>query len=202
MQNDKIITVDLDDLGKLVHDGENIVLNPEAEEALLKLLALQQRVNDAVEAAKVRIESKALEYNPNFTSVRADRLKVGYQAFGGKYAVDELQIAKPDQLVITITAPKAHKLKHSDDVLIKVVSDELEFADDMIAIQRIAGQKGKLDPELFTAKTETKYSADSKAVDKKIKETGKIPTGIIEKERKKGIVLRNVEAMELPDSEF
>lgn len=189
----KVIVVDIDDLGKLVHDGSDIVMQPAAENALLALLDLQARVERAIECAKKVIEQQALAYNPNFTGVRSDRIKVGYQYSGAKYELNQEQITRPDRLVITITAPKVHKFKASDDVLIKIISDEFEFDDKHIAIERIEGDKGKLDPQLYVTKTGTTYSPDSKAIDKFIKDNGKVPLGIIEKERSKQITIKAVD---------
>jgi hypothetical protein len=135
------ITVDLDDLGKLVYDGANIVMQPEAEQALLELLELQERVAGAVTAAKRAIEEKALAYNPNFTSVQASRIKVGYQFFGGRYSIDESKLSK-------------------------------------------------LPKDLY--KTKTTYSPDSKAIDKYAKDNGKLPLGIVERERTKSIVIKPI----------
>lgn len=193
MQDSKVIVVDIDDLGKLVHDGSDIVMQPAAENALLALLDLHDRVERAIECAKKVIEQQALAYNPNFTGVRSDRIKVGYQMYGSKYALDESQIATPDKLVITITAPHVHKTKISDDVIIKVVGDEFEFDGNLIAIERIAGNKGKLDPQLYSTKTGTTYAPDGKAIDKFIKDNGKVPLGIIEKERSKQITIKAID---------
>jgi len=97
MGTENKIIVDLDDLGKLVHDGTDIVLDPKAEQALIDLIELQARVEGALATVKRQIEEKALEYNPNFTSVQASRIKVGYQFFGSKYTIDESKIDKLPQ---------------------------------------------------------------------------------------------------------
>lgn len=184
------ITIDLDDLHKLAFDGADIALDPTAEEAIVSLLELQQAIDEAVSEAKVAIKERALAYNPNFTKVVGDRVSVNYQAAGAVYALDEKQIAKPDQLIITVTAPSAHKAV-SDDVLKKIIADQLEYGDDLITIERAKGNKGKLDPALYTATMPAvKYSPDTKAITKAIKEARKVPAGIIELERNKNIVIK------------
>lgn len=185
------ITVDLDDLHKLAFDSGDIALDPEAERSLISLLELQQAIEIAISEAKTAIKEKALSYNPNFTKVVASRVSVNYQASGSIYGLDEKQIAKPDQLIITVTAPGAHKAD-SDDALKKMIADQLEYSDDLITIDRVKGNKGKLDPELYTATIPAvKYSPIAKAITKAIKDSGKLPVGVIELERNKNnIVLK------------
>lgn len=89
-----IVTVDMRQIDHLVQRGAEIVMQPEAEEALLTLLELQTKINNAVAEAKRAIEQKALEFNPNFASVQASKLKVGYQYFGARYLVDTSLIDK------------------------------------------------------------------------------------------------------------
>lgn len=141
-ETSNIITVDLDDLGKLVYDGSDIIMEPAAENALCKLLELEARIAGGLATAKRTIEQKALQYNPNFTSVQAHRVKVGYQFFGSKYSVDESKL-------------------------------------------------DRLDKELY--KTRTSYSPVGPAIDKFAKEHGKLPLGIIERERTKTITIKPIE---------
>ncbi len=136
-----IITVDLDDVGKLAYDGEKIVMEQEAEQALVELLELQERIIGAIATAKRNIETSALAYNPNFKSVQGNRVKIGYQFFGGRYAVDETRLS---------SLPK----------------------------------------DLY--KTTTNYNADSKAIDAFAKSHGKLPLGIIERDRTKTIVIKPI----------
>jgi hypothetical protein len=66
-----------------------IVLNPSAEEAIVKLLQLEQQVSDAVKFVKAEIERQGLEVSENFTSVTSDKLKINYSASGAEFAIDE-----------------------------------------------------------------------------------------------------------------
>lgn len=84
---DDILTVKIDpaELVKLAGDGKTIIINPNAEESLVKLLAIQREVDGAVEAVKSEIERHALEFNPNFRSLKSNKLKINYSASGAKY---------------------------------------------------------------------------------------------------------------------
>lgn len=89
-----IITVDMSRVDAMVKRGVDIVLDPSAEQALLDLLALKTRIDNAIDEAKQKIEARALAYNPNFKSVQADKIKVGYQFFGAQYVVDIPNVKK------------------------------------------------------------------------------------------------------------
>jgi len=89
------LDIDTDELGKLVQDADKILLEPEAEETLLRLLDIERQITEAIKAAKVKLEETALSINPNFKAVVGEKITVGYQYFGGqRYAVDETLIAK------------------------------------------------------------------------------------------------------------
>lgn len=84
-----VISVDLNELGLLVDNGKDIILTPKAEDGLIKLLELKEMVDNAMSTAKKMIEEAALNFNPNFSSVQSDKVKIGYRFFGGKYAVQD-----------------------------------------------------------------------------------------------------------------
>jgi hypothetical protein len=86
------INIAYEDLQSLVAEGKNIVASPKAEEALVALLTLKEEVENAIEEAKKVIEEKALELNPNFSSIRSDKIKVAYKTYGAKYAIDETKV--------------------------------------------------------------------------------------------------------------
>lgn len=118
-----IINVDTEDLQKLVVQGSKIITSPEAESALMKLLELQHLVDIAITDAKSQIEKTALEYDPNFTSVQSDKVKVGYRVFGAKYSIDPALLEKlPAELYKT-------KVSHAADT---------------VAIDKFVAEKGSL----------------------------------------------------------
>lgn len=88
------ISLDTEDISKLIKTGEGIVLDGQAESALLKLLELQEWVETAVDLAKHNIAEKALEYDPNFSSVQGTKVKIGYRYFGSRYKLDEPNLDK------------------------------------------------------------------------------------------------------------
>lgn len=93
------VQVNLTELMQLAEDGKTLVFNPAAEDAIISLLDIQDRVNNTVEFVKAEIERAGLEYTPTFTSVGGDRLKANYSASGAKYKED------PDAEIIQRRAP-------------------------------------------------------------------------------------------------
>lgn len=108
------IAIDTDTIGQLAVEGKEIVFKPEAEEALLQLLEMQESLEKAIDTAKVAIEKSALEYNENFTSVQGHKVKVGYRRYGSKYGIDP---AKVDQLDPTLykTESRYHAIPDAVD---------------------------------------------------------------------------------------
>ena len=84
--------IHIEDLEHIKLDADKIFLEAEGEKVLLKLLDIQQQVEDAIAAAKAKLEETALKLDPNFTSIQADKIKVYYRAFGSKYYIDEAHI--------------------------------------------------------------------------------------------------------------
>ena len=82
---DMIIKVNTAEILKLEKDGENIILDPKAENAIVRLLEIQREVDGAVEYLKGEIERQALEYNPNFAGLKGAKIKIYYSAVGAKY---------------------------------------------------------------------------------------------------------------------
>ena len=132
------ISVDTDQLQILVGSAGEIVINKEGEETLLKLLEIQNQVDEAMKQAKANIERQALQVDKNFMSVQGDRIKVAYRAYGSRYAIDQ---------------------SHLSDI-----------------------------PETLYKKV-TRFSPDTKAIDKYANETGKLPVGIITPDRVKQIII-------------
>ena len=84
-KNELVVRVNTAELLSTENDGKDIVMNPDAEDAIIKLLSIQRQVNDAVDQLKAEIERRVLAYNPNFTSVKGSKVKINYQAAGAKY---------------------------------------------------------------------------------------------------------------------
>lgn len=85
MNNELVVRINPAELFQAQNDGKDIMINPEAENAILRLLEIQKEVDSAVDALKSEIERQALEFNPNFSSLKGDKLKINYSAAGAKY---------------------------------------------------------------------------------------------------------------------
>lgn len=88
------MNIEIEKLAQLTAEADKIFLNPEGEEVLVKLLEIQKQVELAIDTAKQKLEQKALELNPNFSSIQADKIKVFYRSYGAKYRVDENNLDK------------------------------------------------------------------------------------------------------------
>jgi hypothetical protein len=86
------LTIDLDSLVKLTKDGSKIVLEPSAEESIIKLLKLQHKVETAIEKLKEEIASEGLKHDPNFKSVESDKLRIWYKFYGSRFEIDPNRI--------------------------------------------------------------------------------------------------------------
>lgn len=86
--------IDIDKLGKLLVDADKIFLTAEGEEVLVQLLEIEQQVEDAIKAAKVKLEETGLKIDPNFSSIQASKVKVYFRAFGARYKVDPSLVDK------------------------------------------------------------------------------------------------------------
>lgn len=82
---DMIVKVNAGELLKLEKDGEGIMFDPKAEDAIARLLEIKNEVDGAVEYLKSEIERQALEFNPNFTGLKGSKIKINYSAAGSRY---------------------------------------------------------------------------------------------------------------------
>ena len=84
----------LDDAKSYAEKGKDFVFNAEADEAIYQVMRLKDGIEKTIEAMKAEIEKQGLAYNENFKSVKGDRVKVGYRAYGGLYTIDYKEIEK------------------------------------------------------------------------------------------------------------
>jgi hypothetical protein len=97
-----MINIDIDKLDELVVKSDEIFLTPEGEKVLIKLLEIQKQVEDAITAAKVKLEATALKVDEHFSSIQANKVKVYYRAFGQRYYIDEKMLnLAPKELYIS-----------------------------------------------------------------------------------------------------
>jgi len=100
-----VLTVDLADLAALITEGKDIFLKSEGEEALLKLLDLQEAIEGAIDEAKRVLEAEALKLDPQFKSIQSDNVRVYYRTYGSRYKLDESKVATlPANLYTTRTS--------------------------------------------------------------------------------------------------
>jgi len=84
-----LITIDPKEIKILAKEGEKFIFKPKAEEQLLKLLKLQDDINNAVEEVKVKIAEAGKAINPNFKGVLGESVKCVYRKYGSKYSYDK-----------------------------------------------------------------------------------------------------------------
>lgn len=92
-----VITIDLSKLNNLKKDADGIFISPEGGDVLATICELEAKLKEAREQAELILEATALKLDPEFNSIRNDKVKVYYRAYGAKFYVDETLIA---------TAPK------------------------------------------------------------------------------------------------
>lgn len=106
--------IEIEKLNDLVCESDKIVLSNDGENVIIELLKMEKQVEQAIKTAKMMIEKKALELNPNLKSITSDNLKISYRQYGAKYRIDESFFDKLD--------PSFYKVSKRYDV----VADEVE----------------------------------------------------------------------------
>src|SRR3990167_7815252 len=103
------ITIDTDEVKKLTTDSKNILFSAEAENSILTLLDMQEQIELAIDEAKKSIEEEALKLNPNFSSVKSDKVKVFYRAYGARFLIDESKLKQlPSDFYTAVTKISAN----------------------------------------------------------------------------------------------
>jgi len=83
------MNIKIEELEVLTKQADSIFLTPDGELTLLKLLDIQEQVENAVKEAKAKLEAAALALDPDFSSIQGSKIKVSYRAYGSRYAIDE-----------------------------------------------------------------------------------------------------------------
>jgi len=95
----KQITIDLEEIGQVVKQADEILLSPAGERNLLKILDAEEALKEFRHQAEVLLEQKAKKIDRNFNIIRGDEVKVQYRSYGTRYKVDESNLDKlPRQL--------------------------------------------------------------------------------------------------------
>lgn len=82
------LTIDLENVVKLASDGKTFALNPDAEESIVKLLELQEKVEHAISVVKASIAEQGTNLNQGFSGVRGSRIQASYRNYGQVYSFE------------------------------------------------------------------------------------------------------------------
>ncbi len=161
-----ILTIDTDKITQLKSEAGNIFTSAEGDAALVDFLKIKQSVEDIEKEIKAILDITARKYDPNFKSIQSDNVKISRRTFGQKYYVEEENLAlAPKELFkseVSAIVP--------NDLDVKAIEEKL----------RVVGMAIKETEKDGQIEKKFKRIVDSKAVEKWEKETGKMPTGIVE----------------------
>ena len=62
-------------------------ISAESEKSLIQLLDIKEKIDEFVEIVKDGIVKEALKFDPNFTSISGDKIKLEYRETGSKFAL-------------------------------------------------------------------------------------------------------------------
>lgn len=85
MNSGLVVKINPAEIFQAQKEGKDFIVNPNAESAIVRLLNIQTEVNKAVELLKEEIERQALEFNPDFSAIKGEKVKINYSAAGAKY---------------------------------------------------------------------------------------------------------------------
>lgn len=86
------ISINLSQLDTVVEQAGKLVTTPEAENAILTLLDMQEQIKLALEHVKEKVAQDGLKLDPNFKSIQGDKIKASYRLYGSKYGIDKKYI--------------------------------------------------------------------------------------------------------------
>ena len=133
------IIIDTDLIHDLSVEGRNIVLGPEAEEALIHLYALKEAADYALKETARWITKKGLQVNPNFVGVKGDIMKVSYRLWGPKYRIDK-----------SMKTTEKYRLNNSRTVANKIRKNS-SYRPDKAAVEKYVARHRKLPPGIKSA---------------------------------------------------
>ena len=100
-----VITIDLDTVNQMALEGGKLMYTPEAEEAIVALLTLQELIDKKVDYIKGQIAEAGKDLDPNFKGVVGERVKSIYRTYGEKYRWDGYA-ETPKEVLKTVTTIK------------------------------------------------------------------------------------------------
>lgn len=106
--------IEIEKLNDLVCNADKIVLSADGENVIIQLLTLEKQIEQGIKTAKMMIEKKVIELNPNLKSITSDNLRISYRQYGAKYRIEDSFFDKLD--------PSFYKVSKRYDV----VAEEVE----------------------------------------------------------------------------
>ena len=91
-----IFSIDTDEIVIAANKAGEFVFEGKSEEDLVKLLDIQERLENVIKQVKTNLEKQGIKSNPNFTGVRGDKIKVQYSAYGALYKISNIKEVEPD----------------------------------------------------------------------------------------------------------
>lgn len=68
-------------------DAQKFAISAKSEKSLVQLLDIKEKIDEFVEIVKDGIVKEALKFDPNFTSISGDKIKIEYRETGQKYGL-------------------------------------------------------------------------------------------------------------------
>lgn len=103
------ITFDTDEIKATCIDAQTFALNAEAEKSIVRLLDIQEQLNEFIEQVKQGIIERAQEIDANFTSITGDNIKLEYRETGSKFTLVDHETV--DTTFVTLTERMAVNAK-------------------------------------------------------------------------------------------
>lgn len=132
----KNIVFDPEKINELVVNGSNLVLKPDAEEALLALFSMKDRIEEAIDKVKAELIKKGRGVIPSFKGVEGDRVRA-YTKPTSEYIKIEKKLKVTPEACVEISFLKLnddkvteYKKKHGklpDNVMENPVKETLVF---------------------------------------------------------------------------
>lgn len=85
MNSELVVKINPAEIFQAQNKGKDFIINPNAEDAIIRLLEIQKEVDGAVDWLKSKIERQVLEFNPNLSAIKGSKVKINYSASGAKY---------------------------------------------------------------------------------------------------------------------
>ena len=103
----KELTIKIDELNQLVHNGGKFSFKKDAEEALVQLLEWQEKIDLMISEVKEAIAKAGTSISPDFKGILGSKIKAIFRVYGEKYEYDW---EKKDALMDFLTVRTYHKV--------------------------------------------------------------------------------------------